>query len=324
MYKYILKRILLLIPIIIGVSILVFGLLDLAPGSVIDVIAEDYSVEEREALIHELGYDRSVFYRYAVYMENMLKGDMGTSLIYNADVLSLYLKSLPVTMILAVLSTLFAIVLSVPLGIVSATHHGSIIDNISMVLALLGLSMPNCWLGLMLMVYFSRELGWFPSGGVQDGIMSYVLPIITVGTGMMASLTRTTRSSMMDVINSDYLRTARAKGVPEKKVIRVHALKNALIPILTVIGVQIGTVIGGAVVTENVFSLPGVGRLIIDGVKQRDSTLVTGCVIMTTILICVIQLVIDLVYVFVDPRLRAQYSGGKKLFGKRKKAGELA
>lgn len=143
-------------------------------------------------------------------------------------------------MTLALLSTLFAVALSIPLGIVSATHHGTLVDNGSMVLALLGLSMPNCWLGLMLMVAFSLNLHWFPSSDVKAGLMSYVLPVITVGTGMMASITRTTRSSMMDVINSDYLRTARAKGVPEKKVVHIHALRNALIPILTVKGRNAG------------------------------------------------------------------------------------
>ena len=178
---------------------------------------------------------------------------------------------------------------------------------IAMVVALLGLSMPNFWLGLLLIIAFSLQLGLFPSGGM-DGIRSVILPAITIGTGYTAIMTRTTRSSMLDVIRQDYLRTARAKGVPEKVVIRKHALKNALIPIITVIGTQMAACIGGSVLTETVFAWPGVGRLIIDSVNQRDVPAVTGSIIMTTILISILLLVIDLLYAFVDPRIKAQYA----------------
>ena len=164
----------------------------------------------------------------------------------------------------------------------------------------------------MLIILFSLNLGWFPSSGDTQGWRSLVLPAITVGTGLMATLTRTTRSSMLDVIRADYLRTARSKGVPEKTVIRKHALKNALIPIITVIGTQMGRTLGGSVVTENVFSWPGVGRLTIEAVKQRDTTTVTGCIIMSVIMISVVQLLVDLAYAFVDPRLRSQYASASK------------
>lgn len=180
-----------------------------------------------------------------------------------------------------------------------------------MVLALLGLSMPNFWLGLLLIIAFSLHLGLFPSGGMS-GLSSIVLPAITIGTGYTAIMTRTTRSSMLDVIRQDYLRTARAKGVSEKAVIRRHALKNALIPIITVVGTQMAACIGGSVLTETVFAWPGVGRLIIDSVNQRDVPAVTGSIIMTTIMISVILLVIDLLYAFVDPRIKAQYARGGK------------
>ncbi len=313
MHKYILKRILMLIPIIIGVSFIVFFMMDSAQGNALDIIGIDYSAEKLAELYHEYGYDRSVFYRYYLYMSNLLHGSLGSSIIYKKDVWMLYMQRLPATLKLAGASVALAVILSIPLGIVSARRHGSLVDNASMVGALVGLSMPNYWLGLMLMVYFAQMHHWLPSGGATDGIKSLILPAITVGTGLMATMTRTTRSSMLDVIRQDYLRTARSKGVPEKRVINVHALRNALIPIITVVGTELGKALGGAVVTENVFSWPGIGRLIIDGVNQRDTTLVTGCIILTSVLVSIIQLIVDILYAFVDPRLRAQYSsGGKK------------
>ncbi len=312
MAKYVWKRILMLIPVIIGVSLLIFIMLDLAPGTVLDIIANDYSPEQLAELRHSLGYDRSVFYRYGMYMWDLLHGDLGVSYIYKAPVWSLYMQRLPSTLKLAGASVLVSIILSIPLGILAARKHGSLTDNASMVAALLGLSMPNFWLGLMLIIFFSLQLGWFPSSGDTEGIKSLILPAITIGTGLMATLTRTTRSSMLDVIRSDYLRTARAKGVPEKTVIRKHALKNALIPIITVIGTQMGRTLGGSVVTENVFSWPGVGRLTIEAVKQRDTITVTGCIIMSVIMISIIQLLVDITYAFVDPRLKSQYSSSSK------------
>ena len=180
-----------------------------------------------------------------------------------------------------------------------------------MVAALLGLSMPNFWLGLLLIIAFSLNLGWLPSGGAE-GFKSIILPAITVGTGLTAMLTRTTRSSMLDVIRQDYLRMARAKGVPEKVVIRKHALRNALIPVITVIGTQLGSCLGGAILTETVFAWPGVGRLILDAVNSRDIPMVTGCIILKTITISIILLIVDLLYAVVDPRIRAQYAKGGK------------
>lgn len=323
MLRYVFKRVLMLIPVILGVSLLVFVLLDLAPGTVIDVIAGDYTQEELEALEKELGYDRSVFYRYGKYMLNLLRGDLGTSYIYKMKVWDLYIQRLPATMVLAGASVLLSIVLSLPLGILAARKRGTLVDNSITVVALLGQAMPNVWQGLMTMVIFSLYLKWLPSAGF-DSPLAIIMPALTIGTGLMATLTRTTRSSMLDVIRSDYLRTARAKGVPEKKVIGKHALKNALIPIITVIGTQLGNTLGGSVVTENLFSWPGVGRLTIDAVKSRDATTVTGCIIMSVVMISVLQLIVDLTYALVDPRLRAQYSSGGKKKKKTEKEGAEA
>lgn len=312
MYKYILKRILMLIPIVLGVSFIVYIMMDSAQGNALDVIGIDYSSEKLAELYHQYGYDRSVFYRYFIYMKNLLHGSLGSSMIYKKDVWDLYLQRLPATLKLASASVFLSILFSIPLGIISARNHGSLVDNASMVGALVGLSMPNYWLGLMLAVVFSQKLHLLPSGSNLEGVKSLILPAITIGTGLMATMTRTTRSSMLDVIRQDYLRTARAKGVPEKKVINVHALRNALIPIITVVGTEMGKALGGAVVTENVFSWPGVGRLVIEGVNQRDTTLVTGCIMLTAVMVSIVQLAVDILYAFADPRLRAQYSSGKK------------
>ena len=212
-------------------------------------------------------------------------------------------------------SILISVILSVPLEIYSATRQGTIQDNISMAFAMIGLAMPHFWLGLLLIIVFSLKLQWFPSGGDQT-LSSIVLPAITIGTGLMATLTRTTRSSMLDVLKQEYLRTARAKGIPEKVVVMSHALRNALIPIITIIGTQLAGVLGGSVLTETVFAWPGVGRLIVDSLNMRDTPLVTGSIIMTTILLSFVLLLVDLLYAAVDPRIKAQYTTSKR--GKKK------
>ena len=313
MWRYIVKRILMMIPVVIGVSFIIFFVMDLAPGNALDLMYPDASAEEMELLMHEHGYDRSVFYRYGLYMKDLLRGDLGVSISTGKPVMETYLERLPNTAILALGSIVLCHVLSLPLGIFSAVKRGTIWDNLSMVLSIMGLSMPNFWLGLLLIIAFSLHINIVPSGGFRDGLLSLVLPAITIGTGMMARLTRTTRSSMVDVLSSDYLRTARAKGVKENAIVEKHALKNALIPIITVSGSQMSGAIGGAVLTETVFSWPGVGRMIVDAINLRDSVTVTGAIIMTTILSGLILLVVDLLYAVVDPRIKAQYTkGGKK------------
>ncbi|MHB0896249.1 MAG: ABC transporter permease [Spirochaetales bacterium] len=306
MYRYVIKRLLMLVPIIIGVSFLIYFIMDLAPGDIISQMAGEGTDAQIQVLRHQYGYDRSVFYRYVMYMKNLVQGNLGTSFLTNKPVWDMYRERLPETLKLALGALVVSILLSIPLGILSAVRSGTLWDNAGMVLALLGLSMPNFWLGLLLIILFSLKLGWFPSGG-DTGFLSIILPAITIGTGHVAIITRTTRSSMIDVIHQDYLRTARAKGVPEKYVIRKHAFKNALIPIITIIGTQMSVSLGGAVLTETVFAWPGVGRLIIDSVHQRDVPTVTGAIIMTTILISIMLLIVDLLYAYVDPRIKAQY-----------------
>ncbi len=311
MYKYILKRLAMLIPVIIGASLLVFVMMDMAPGNVLDTMGGEYSEETKAEMAHEMGLDRSVFYRYAKYMGDMLHGDLGTSYVYKEPVWKLYINRLPATVLLSIASLLIAIPISLPLGIKAAEKHGSVLDNFSMIFALIGTSIPNFWLGVMLMIVFSLKLGWLPSGG-NEGITSVILPAITLSASIIGSLTRTTRSCMLDVIRADYLRTARSKGVPEKTVIKKHAQRNAMIPIITVIGSQLSRVLGGSMVIETVFTWPGVGRLLFEAIKQRDTTTATGCIIMTAVLVSIVQLAVDLIYAYVDPRLRAQYTSKKK------------
>lgn len=308
MYKYIIKRLLLLVLVIIGVSFMIYFVMDLAPGDPVRaILGEEATQEEYEALRHEMGFDRPVIVRYLEYMWNLLHGDLGFSYKYGKDVWELYSQRLPATMLLALSATIVATVLSIPMGIFAALKQGSIQDNVVSAFSTFGLAAPNFWVGLMLIIIFALNLGWFSSGGYENWT-DVILPAVTLGTGHMALVTRTTRSSMIDVLRQDYLMLARAKGVSEKKVVTRHALKNALIPIITVTGMQVSTSLGGSVITESVFSWPGVGRLVIDAIKSQDVETVTGAIIMTSIITSMILLLVDILYAFVDPRIKAQYS----------------
>lgn len=308
MFRYIMKRILMMIPVLIAVSFVVYFLMDLAPGDIISSMApQDATEAEIEIMREELGLNGSLIERYFRYLGGLLKGDMGMSLSLKRPVADVFFERFPATLELALAATVVALAISIPLGIAAATHHRSFLDGFSMVTAMLGLSMPGFWLGLLLILFFSHQLGWFPSGG-SGGIVHLILPAIALGAGQAGSLTRITRSSMLDVIRQDYLRTARAKGVSEKMVIRKHALKNALIPIITVFGSTLGNLLGGAVAIETVFSWPGIGRLTVSAINNRDITLATGCIIMFTVLLTVTMLLVDIAYAYVDPRIKAQYS----------------
>ena len=307
MYKYVLKRLLMLIPVILGVSFLVFFIMSLAPGDPArTILGETAPIESVMALREELGLNDPVIVRYANYMVDLLHGDLGESYKTGQPVISEILSRFPATLTLAFWGMLFAVVLSIPIGIISATKQYSIMDRVSMVFALLGVATPNFWLGLMLIIGFSLNLKWFPSGG-NDGWRSLVLPVITLGTGCMASITRITRSSMLEVIRQDYIRTAKAKGVNKKAVIYKHALKNALIPVVTVVGLQFGSLLGGAVLTESVFSWPGVGTFLVNSIKAQDTPAVLGCVIVFCICFSIVNLVVDILYAYIDPRIKSKY-----------------
>ena len=314
MLRYTIRRILQLIPVVIGVSFIIFFIMDLAPGDIVDIegAEEGLTQEEMDQRREEYGLNDNVVIRYGRYMLNFIQGDLGTSYTTKKPVLDEFLAKLPSTMKLAAASALVSVVISLTLGIYGALHRGTLGDNAAMVASFLGLSIPNFWLGLMLIILFSLKLGWLPSGGNKE-FVSIILPAITVGTGLTASLARTTRSSMLDVLSQDYLRTERAKGTPERTVILKYALRNALIPIVTIAGGQFAGALGGSVLTETVFAWPGVGRLITDAVSARDVPMVTGGIIMKTIIIGVILLCIVLLFAVIDPRIKAQYAkGGKK------------
>jgi len=314
MGRYILKRLLMMIPVFIGVSLIIFCICGSNTAPVLLKLGGAEMTDEQEAALkHELGYDQPLLVRYVKYLSGMLRGDLGKSHITKKDVFEEFTKKFPITIKLATASVLVSVAISLPIGIISALKRGTLVDNAGMVAALLGLATPNFWLGLMLILLFSLKLGWFPSGGYMDGWKSFVLPAITVGTSMTAACTRQTRSSMLNVLRADYLRTARAKGVSERRVILHHALRNALIPIIANIGGQISGTLAGSSITETVFSLPGVGRMIVTAVNDFDVNMVTGCITLKAMITATIMLGVDLLFALVDPRIKAQFAkGGKK------------
>jgi len=320
MIRYVLRRIILIIPVIIAVSFIVFALLDLAPGTIIDgMITGEMTEADIQTLMERYNLHRPMIYRYGLYMLNLVQGDLGVSDITGLSVWDLFMSRLPNTLILSLGSLIIGASISIPLGIFAARRSGKFADAATTTFTMMGVSMPSFWLGILLLMLFSYQLGWFPAAGNRDGIFSLVLPALTGGLMMMASSTRQTRSSMLDVLQSDYLRTARAKGVPEKSIIRRHALGNAWIPIVTTIGGSLGFSLAGAAVIEQVFAWPGIGRLTVEAVSSRDVTLTLGVVIMSTIIYVLLFLVVDLIYAFVDPRIKAQYVGQTK---KKKKVQE--
>ena len=316
MFRYIIRRILWLIPVIIGVSLLVYTLLELTPGTVIDgMITDGMTREEVETLRRQYNLDRHMLYRYGLYMLNLIQGDLGVSDTTGMNIWNQFITRLPNTIILSFVALIIGASVSIPLGIRAARRAGTITDNAVTVFSLIGTSMPVFWLGLLLLLIFSQQLRWLPSGGNRHGIQSVILPAICSAVGMIAQTARQTRSNMLEVLSADYMRTARAKGVPEKTVIRRHALGNAWIPVLTALGTSLSAQLAGSVVVETVFAWPGIGRMAAEAVMARDVTMTTGVVIMTTILYALVHLIVDLLYALVDPRIRSQYSRA----GKRKK-----
>lgn len=320
MARYVVKRFFLIIPVILFVSLIVFALVDLAPGDIVDMMnLENMTIEEVAELRHTYDLDKPLVYRWGKYMIKLLQGDLGVSQSSGYSVWELYIYRLPNTLKLSLSALFFGTFCAIPLGIFAARHAGSLLDNAVTFLVALGVCIPSFWLALILLRLFSLNLNWFPAGGMNEGIKSMVLPVICSSLMLMVFATRQTRSSMLEVLRADYLRTARAKGVPEQVVIHKHALGNALIPIITVIGNSLSASLAGSVIIENVFSWPGVGRLAVEGVTARDTNLVLGTVIMTTIFYVLIQIFVDIAYAFSDPRIKSQYVRPKK----RKAAAEI-
>lgn len=309
MWKYVAKRILVLIPLTLLVSFIVYALMDLSPGDPVRAIVGELATEEQVEIMREnLGYNDPLVVRYARYMKDVFQGDFGVSLHGHKDVFGEFMARLPYTVWLAVASTVVTVIIAMVFGIIAAVKQNTWLDTIVSSLAMCGLSLPDFWVGLMLMLVFSVKFGWFPVSGAAE-FSSVILPAITLGVANAALSTRTVRSSMLDTIRMDYLRTARAKGVSERKVILKHALGNAMVPIMTILGSQFSCLLAGSLIVENVFAWPGIGSLITYAIRNNDVTLVTGCAIMTTILTAVTLLVIDVMYAYIDPRIKAKYTG---------------
>ena len=308
MHKYIARRLLLLIPVIIGVTFIIFSMMYFTPGDPARIIlGESAKAEDVSRLREELGLNDPYFVQFGNYVKKaVLEQDIGKSYVTKRPVVTEITDRFPTTLKLAAFSIVIAVVIGIPIGIISATKQYSLFDNVSMVLALIGVSMPNFWQGLLLILFFSVYLGWLPSSGFSS-FKHMILPAITIGTSTIAVITRMTRSSMLEVVRQDYIRTARAKGQVESKVINHHALKNALIPIITVIGIQFGYLLSGAVLTESIFAVPGVGRLMVQSIKQRDFPVVQGSVLFIAVAFSLVNLLVDILYAYVDPRIRSQY-----------------
>jgi ABC-type dipeptide/oligopeptide/nickel transport system permease component len=286
------------------VTVAVSLLIHLVPGDPVRIMyaqSQSTGPEQIEAKRRELGLDRPIYVQYLNYMSNVVRGDLGKTIRGEQPVLTLLLLRLPNTILLTIASLIFAILIGGTIGFFSAYFRGTWFDTLGMGVAIAGIAMPSFWLGLLLMFFFSVRLGWLPVGGT--GLASLVLPALTLGLVSAAVLARLTRSSMLDVLGQDYMRTARAKGLAEPLVLARHALKNSLIPILTMLGLQVAYMLGGAVVVENVFAWNGVGRLAVQAILQRDFPLIQGFVLLFAVIVISVSIVVDILYAVVDPRI---------------------
>ncbi len=303
MLHYVIKRLLSTIPVLIGISLIVFLLLRALPGDPAQVIAGEMATKEAvESIRAQLGLDKPLYVQYAIFLSGLAVLDLGKSARTGQPVISEIWSRLPNTILLAVVSTAIACLLGIPAGVFSSVKHYTLADYVVMVLALFGISMPVFWLGLMFIILFSVKLHLLPAGGI--GTFSHlILPSLTLAFFSTAFITRMTRSSMLEVMDQEYIITARSKGLLEKVVVFKHALRNAFIPIITVIGLQFGSLLGGAVLTETVFAWPGIGRLIVDSILARDYPVVQGVVLIFALLYIFVNLVVDILYAYIDPRI---------------------
>ena len=297
-----------MIPVLLGVTLVVFTIMYFTPGDPASIILGDMATQEDRDLFNEQnGLNGSFIEQYFAYMKRVItKGDLGTSYTTKMSVTKEILARFPTTFKLAGVSILIACIIGIVAGVISATRQYSAFDHIATGISLIGVSLPNFWQGMMNIIVFSVWLGWFPPSGFSTP-RHWVLPAITIGTSSAANIMRMTRSSMLEIIRQDYIRTARFKGQKEGVVIRKHALRNALIPIITVIGLNFGRLLGGAVLTESIFSIAGIGKLMVDAIKAKNTPLVQGGVLFIAVVMCFVNLIVDILYAFVDPKIRSQY-----------------
>lgn len=312
MYRYILKRLLLLIPVLIGISIIIFTIINLTPGNPGRLIlGEQASPQAIEELNIKLGYYDPLPVKYFNYMKNLLMGDFGNSYRTGAAVMEEISYRFPTTLLLSVLVMVTTTVVSIPLGVLVALKKDTIVDGIGMVIALIFTAMPSFWLGMILMLVFALYLNLLPATG-SDTFANFILPTITISMVSIAQIMRMTRSSMLEVIRQDYIRTAIAKGAPNKVVVWRHAVRNALMPVITTIGVNFGYTLGGSVLTESVFGMRGVGTLLLTAIRSKDVPVVMGCVLLMSFLFSIVTLLVDLSYGLIDPRIKSQYAKAKR------------
>jgi peptide/nickel transport system permease protein len=312
MAVYVLKRAFIFFLTITLVSIVIFAVLMVIPSDPAQIILGIHATPETlQTLRHQLGLDRPVTVRYLGYMKNLVMGDFGRSITYNVPIRSLIFSRLQVTVPLAILAMIFAIFISIPMGTYSSLHRNRMGDYGVMIFSQIGLAVPAFWAGILLILLFAVSLHWFPAGGFQPwsvapmkGLQSLILPAVSLGLVRAAVLTRMTRSSMLEVLGENYIRTARSKGIPERMVVYKHAFRNALIPVITIVGLQAGDLLAGAIIIENVFHLPGIGRLVFEAIGQRDLPVIQGVILFITIVIVFINFIIDLAYRYLDPRIR--------------------
>ncbi|MED4017596.1 ABC transporter permease [Sutcliffiella cohnii] len=305
MFVYIIRRLLQTIPVMIGVTLAVFLMIHLIPGDAAVIMAgEQANPEQIEQMRENLGLNDPLHEQYLRYVGNAIQGDLGNSIRTKRPVVNeIFDSRFWVTVQLAVIGTALAVLIGLVAGVISATKKYTFADTSIMVVALFGLSMPNFWLGIMLIYFFSVNLGWLPVAGWGTSWKQMILPAITLGTGGAAIIARMTRSSMLEVLNQDYIRTAYAKGVSDKLVIYKHALRNALIPVVTVVGLQFGGLLGGAVVTESVFAINGLGRFIIDSIKAHDFPMVQGAILVCALLFVLVNFLVDITYRLINKRI---------------------
>lgn len=307
MRKYVMRRILMLIPVLIGISFIVFSIISLTPGNPAKlVLGERASQEAIDKLNEELGYNDPFLVKYANYLKDAVRGDFGTSYNTGARVIDEIMERFPTTLFLAFLIVIITVVVSIPIGVLAAVKKNSLFDGATMVIALILTAMPSFWLGLLLILFFSLRLDLLPATG-SERFSQFILPALTLSAGNVAMIIRMTRSSMLEVVRQDYITTARAKGAPESQIIKKHALKNALIPVVTAIGVNFGYTLGGSILIETVFGMTGLGTLLLRAIRTKDIPLVMGSVLFMSLAFSVINLLVDISYGFIDPRIKAEY-----------------
>ncbi|RKZ37670.1 MAG: glutathione ABC transporter permease GsiC [Gammaproteobacteria bacterium] len=304
MPSFIISRLLSTLTVILGVITLIFLLIHLVPGDPVQaMLGETATPTDLEALRQALGLNQPLFTQWWQYMTHLLQGDLGTSLYSQEPIIDIMIERFPATLELAIAGLLVAILIALPLGSIAALRKDTIYDNSAMVFSLLGVSIPNFWLGPLLILLFSLTLGWFPVSG-RENFLSLILPALTLGTALSAILARMIRSTLLEVLNEDYIRTARAKGLRESAIVIHHALRNASLPIITILGLQLGTLLGGAVITEIIFAWPGIGQLTIESIQRRDYPLVQACILLISVSYVLINTLTDVLYAWLDPRVR--------------------